>query len=831
MIMKRNSLVLIIIACLSVLWPADAEDSRVITNFDKQWRFIQADVHGAESPSYNDRRWRILNLPHDWSIEGINSESEPSAGEGGYFPTGIGWYRKTFDISDWSPERKYFIEFDGVYMNSEVWVNGHSLGRHPYGYSSFSYDMTPWLKARNNVISVRVDNSEHPNTRWYTGSGIYRHVRLVSVNPLHFKKWGVFAWTESLADGVAKLRVEADIVNDFVSNDVIVRNVLVDADGNTVTEVENPLNFENSETLFSSCNLYVKDARLWSLNDPYLYTLRTSLVLDDREIDLVETPVGLRTIEYDANKGFFLNGEHVKLFGVNVHHDGGPVGAAVPERVWERRLEILKSGGCNAVRTAHNHPAPEFLDLCDRLGILVMDEAFDMWMEGKNDKDYHIYFADWYERDLEALVLRDRNHPSVIMWSIGNEIPDQSTAEGPMLARRMINICHKHDPTRPVTSGNDRIKDEARLATEEFLAEFNNEILGYNYPDRFRTRRETMYTEDKIAHPTRRVVATEAGGLSGTRAYGQDARWFFYHGMDSGEDLTPAERMAMRVPASASYIDTEQRWKYTLLNDFVIGDFMWTGIDYYGETRWPSRGASCGYLDNCGFKKDGYWFFKSIWTDDPVLHLAGGWNYPAEQAGKIVQVNVFTNFDYVELFVNGKSYGVKSREFPRKGQTVTWNVSPEDKVRTSSADLHMSWDVEYQPGEVKLVGFKDGEQYTEIVRTPGEPAVLRVHVDREIITCRPGDVAHVIVEVLDKEGNLVTGENGNLPISFSVSGPAELIGVESGNMYDLSSTKIPLRKAYGGMLLGIFRAEKAGKFSVTASTEGLPPAEIIVSVE
>jgi len=795
---------------LSLPCTVKASESRVITNFDAQWKFHLGDVPAASNPSFNDNSWRTLDLPHDWSIEGENLENAPGGGSIGYFPTGIGWYRKHFDLPSFAKGRMVSIEFDGVYMNSEVWINGHYLGRYPYGYSSFFYDLTPYLRKKGNIIAVKVDNSKQPNSRWYTGSGIYRHVKLVETSGLHFKQWGVFAYTENIADGKAVLKVESEIVNDMPDkfDTASVRNILFDDSGKEVARQDSDLKKADTKSLLSQCTMTVDNPRLWNLDSPVMYKLKSFIYADGKEVDCVETNVGLRTIEYDINKGFMLNGQSVKMKGVNLHHDGGAVGAAVPERVWERRLEILKSGGCNAVRTSHNIPAPEFLDLCDKLGILVMDEAFDCWLEGKRDFDYHIYFADWYEKDLNCMLTRDRNHPSVVMWSIGNEVPDQSSAEGPMLARKMIKMCHQLDPTRLVTSGNDRIAADDTPASEEFLSEFQNDIVGYNYPDRWRKRRETMYTTDKIRFPERRVVATESGGLSGSR------------GMSA---MPHNRRFIQSSTISDRFIDTEQRWKYTIVNDFVIGDFMWTGIDYYGETWWPSRGSGSGYLDNCGFKKDGYYFFKSIWTDEPTLHIVPNWNQPKENIGKVMQVLVFTNCSEVELFVNGKSYGKKTFEFPRKGNEGSWASFPKGKVMTSTADLHLSWDVAYEPGEVVAVGTKDGKQYTERVVTTGDPASIRLSVDRDVIFDRPSDVAHITAEVVDKDGNVVPDAE-NL-IKFNV-GTARIIGVESGNMADLSSTKSSQRKAYGGMCLAIVQADKAGNYTVTATSEGLKSGEV-----
>lgn len=799
-----------------------AQQSRVVTNFDQNWKFSL----GEEQKS-----WRTLDLPHDWSIEGENLQDNPGGGSIGYFPMGTAWYRKTFDVKGYSRDKLYSIEFDGVYMNSTVYVNGVCLGTWPYGYSSFSYDLTPVLKARGNVISVHVDNSKQTNSRWYTGSGIYRHVRLVETTKTHFEKWGVFHYTKNLIDGDATVKVESSIINKDKSQlSAVIRQSIIDADGAVVATSDKDIDLIAGAQVTVDQELAVADAKLWDTENPYLYTLRSQILVNGKEKDCVESRLGIRTIEYDVDKGFLLNGKQVKMKGVNLHHDGGAVGAAVPERVWERRIEILKSGGCNAIRTAHNPPAPEFLDLCDEHGMLVMDEAFDQWMKGKNEFDYHIDYDKWHIRDLHAMVARDRNHASVVMWSIGNEIPDQSTEIGPELARELIAYCHELDPTRLVTCGNDNIASNTP-ATEEYLAEFENDIIGYNYPDRWRTRREVMYAIDKAAHPNRRVVATESSGVGGARRQytlpapstsvqpeGQTAQQ---------QQMQQFRRRMNRGIISSGLIDVAERWRFTTSYDYVIGDFMWTGIDYYGESRWPSRGASSGYLDNCGFKKDGYWFFKSIWTNDPVLHLFPHWNWEGHE-GQIIQVGCYTNCDEVELFVNGKSYGRKATEFPRQGVDVSWAQYGPGKRYATTADLFLVWDVEYQPGEIKAVAYKNGEKYEEIIRTAGAPAQLRATVDRPSFKAEPGDVAHITVEVLDADGNICPITD-NL-VKFNVTG-GKLIGVENGNMQDLGSVLASERKAYSGMCLGIVAADKPGVVTVTVESEGLTPSTITFNAE
>ena len=790
------------ILCLATCLAAMAQ-SRQIMDFDAGWKFKLGDQPNAQNTGFNDKSWRQLDVPHDWSIEGEIKEDNPGGGTVGYYPTGIGWYRKTFSVPGYDKGKNYSIEFDGVYMNSTVWINGHQLGTWPYGYSSFSYDLTPYLKASGNVIAVRVDNSLQPNSRWYSGSGIYRHVRLVSTGKTYFDKWGVFNYTKEIQDGKAVNQVNSSVTNELKSRmNGTVRHVVLDASGKEVAESSVVVEILAGTKHPVAQTITIDNPTLWTLEEPYLYTLRSYILDGNKELDRVDNVLGVRTIEYDVDKGFHLNGKHVKMFGVNVHHDGGPVGAAVPLRIWERRLEILKSSGCNAIRTAHNAPDPGFLDLCDRLGFLVMDEAFDQWVAPKNTYDYNLYFYDWHERDLAAMVERDRNHPSVVMWSIGNEIKDQYTEVGPGIAKELIAQCHRLDPTRLVTSGNDEIASNTP-ATPEFLAAFENDIVGYNYPDRWRDRRELMFDIDKAAFPGRRVVTTEAGGNGGSRGS--------YMWAGTG-----------RFGGGFGSIDTEERWKYTLIHDFVIGDFMWTGIDYYGESRWPSKGFGSGYIDNCGFKKDGYWFFKSIWTDEPVLHLLPYWNWAGHE-GEIMRVGCYTNCESVELFVNGKSYGKKGIEFPRVGLTLGWGLGNGRDYRGTTSELHLEWDVEYQPGEIKVVGIKDGKEYTDVIRTFGEPAKIRLSVDRPEFTTDPDDVAHVTVEIVDKDGLLCKDATNR--VKLTVNG-AEVIGMENGNMRDLSSTKTSERDTWCGMALAILSADKAGTVTVKAESAGLQASEI-----
>ena len=477
------------------------ETPRVRESFDFDWRFVRGDPPSAQEPGLNDSSWRSLDLPHDWSIEGPFSVKEPSGGSGGYAPTGIGWYRKRFVLPSSYRDRKVSIEFDGVYQNSEVWINGHYLGKRPYGYISFAHDITPHLNAAGeNVVAVRVDNSLQPNSRWYSGSGIYRHTWLVVVNPVHIARWGTFVTTPRVARDAATVRVRTWVRNDGSETTACTLTSSVEgAEVSASGDIAPGTSYEFTQ------EMVVKSPRLWSVATPVLYTLRSTVRAGGRVMDACDTPFGIREAVFDANRGFLLNGEHVKLNGACLHHDGGSVGAAVPERVWERRFEILRAMGCNAIRTSHNPPAPEFLDLCDRVGFLVMDEAFDEWKAGKGQlhgNGYSRIYDEWHERDATDFVRRDRNHPSVILWSCGNEIPDQLTDQGPEILRELLAIFHREDPTRPVTAACDQIVAEPKAVPVAFLDQLD--IVGYNYADRWRERRELYYSLDKLAHDRHR---------------------------------------------------------------------------------------------------------------------------------------------------------------------------------------------------------------------------------------------------------------------------------------------------------------------------------------
>jgi beta-galactosidase len=565
-------------------------------------------------------------------------------------------------------------------------------------------------------------------------------------------------------------------------------------------------------------------------------------------VDEYETPFGIREAVFDAEKGFLLNGEHVKLNGVCLHHDAGSVGAAVPERVWERRLEILKQMGCNAIRTSHNPVAPEFLDLCDRMGFCVMNEAFDEWKAGKGQvrgNGYSLNYDDWHERDVADFVHRDRNHPSVVLWSCGNEISDQLSERGVELLRDLLNIFHREDPTRMVTAGCDQIAAEPKAAPVEFLSMLD--VVGYNYSDRWRERKELYYSIDKLAHPNWRMIGTESSGMGGIRG---DYRALLAAapGQASvaaipappvvapaaagrgGAGLAGGGRGGAGFGRGGRGLDTEELWRFVRTHDYVAGDFMWTGIDYLGESGWPNHGASAGCIDSCGFPKDGYYFYQSQWTAKPMLHLFPHWNWKGRE-GQFLNVTCYTNCDNVELFLNGRFVGVKGYAFPRYGMQGRYGQQgPQamNGVRTTN-DLHLSWDVPYEPGTLKAVGTKAGQSAVTVeVATAGDPAAIQLSVDRETIRADRRDVGNVTVSVVDAQGRLQPDADHD--ITFEIQGGGKLIGVDNGDMSNMQDYKGKQKKAFHGMCLAIVQsAGNSGQIRVTATSPGLKPATATIT--
>jgi beta-galactosidase len=798
------------LAALTATAPASAQRQRL--SMDPGWRFTLGDPAGAERPGFDDRQWRRLDLPHDWSIEGTPRQDAPAGGRGGYFPTGIGWYRKGFRLPAGARGREAWLEFDGVYMNSDVWINGVHLGRRPYGYLSFAYDMTRHLAPGVNVIAVRVDNSLQPNSRWYSGSGIYRHVWLSIVDPLHVVHWGTYVMTPRVDPAGATVVVHTRVANDRrTGRNGVLRTLIVDAEGREVALTDATFSMAPRSNVEIEHRVQVRAPRLWSVETPILYTVRSEVLDGRRVVDVVTTPFGIRSIAYDQDKGFLLNGARVKMRGVNLHHDGGAVGAAVPERVWQRRLELLRAMGANAIRTSHNPPSPEFLDLCDRLGFLVMAEAFDEWRIGKVPEGYHKYFEEWFERDVTDFVHRDRNHPSIVLWSAGNEIGEQGSADGADVLRRLVDIFHREDPTRPVTTGNDNIAADGHPATLAFLNALD--VVGYNYVDRWHERRELFAERDRYDHPDWKMIGTESGSIFQSF----DERYSL--GDDSG---------VVRPNYTSGMVQAERLWKWVSLRDYFAGDFIWTGIDYLGESTWPFKGFASGALDITGYPKDAYYLYQSLWTDRPVLRLFPHWNWPGRE-GQVIPVLAYTTCNSLELFLNDRSLGEKRIEFPAQGTSGGWNTYEQPVVRATTNDLHLSWDVPYAPGVLRAVGKgRDGTVGCQgEVRTAGAPAAIRLSAERDTVTAASGDVALVVFEIVDSAGTVVPTADNDVHVAVTGGG---IVALDNGDLRDLEPYQTDHRHAFNGRGMAILRASVPGVMRVAASADGLRETSVSVQV-
>jgi beta-galactosidase len=799
---------------LSFAAPAAAQATdRQRLSMDPGWRFALGDPAGAERPSFDDRSWRRLDLPHDWSIEGTMRQDAPGRGQFAFLPGGIGWYRKSFRLPPSARRLEARLEFDGVYMNSDVWINGVHLGKRPYGYISFAYDISAQLVPGVNVVAVRVDNSSQPNSRWYSGSGIYRHVWLTLSDSLHVAHWGTYVTTPRADSMRADVVVRTQLENDRTTERRgTLRSLVLDDTGREVARFDTAFALAVGQRLALEQQLHVATPRLWSVAEPYLYTLRTEVLDGARPVDVVATPFGIRSIAFDKDRGFLLNGRRLKLNGVNLHHDAGGLGAAVPEGVWERRLALLRAMGVNAIRTSHNPPAPEFLDLCDRMGFLVMAEAFDEWTFGKVPGGYHNYFAEWSARDVADFVHRDRNHPSIVLWSAGNEIGEQSAPNGAQVLRQLVDIFHREDPTRPVTTGNDQIVADEHPATLAFLNA--EDIVGYNYVDRWHERRELFADEDRHAHPDWRMIGTESGSI--------------FQSFDERYSLG-ADAAVGRPNYTTGMLQAERRWKWVAMHDYFAGDFMWTGVDYLGEAVWPFRGFPSGVLDITGHPKDAYYLYQSQWTTQPVLHLFPHWNWSGGgRNGQMIPVLAYTNCNTVELFLNGRSMGEKRLEFPAQGTSGGWNSYAFPVVNPTTNDLHLVWDVPYEPGMLRAVGKRrDGAVCNDEVRTTGAPAAIRLVADHDTIVDRPSDVAHVAFEIVDTAGTLVPTA-GDL-VHVTVTG-GDLLALDNADLQDRSGYRTGQRRAFNGRGLAIVRGTKPGSVRVDARADGLRSASITLHV-
>lgn len=795
----------ILLICLLSIQASAQLKIRQVTDFDNNWKFYYGDTtdlsNDYKNANFNDASWRTLNLPHDWSIEHPFKKDNPAGTGGGALPGGIGWYRKTFTVPASSQNKNIYIDFDGIYRNSEVWINDHYLGFRPSGFISFRYDLTPYIKYNGkNIIAVKVDNSKQPNSRWYSGSGIYRNVWLVTTNKTHIDHWGTYITTPKVAQHSADIVINTKINNG--ENNHSVKTTIYDAAGKIVATKTGSISTNNTNDISQTISL--THPHLWSLDDPYLYKAVTQLQVSGKVIDDYETPFGIRYFQFDSEKGFSLNGKHIKINGVCNHHDLGALGAAINTRALERQLEILKAMGCNAIRTSHNPPAPELLDLCDKMGFIVMDEAFDMWKAQKTKYDYHLYWDEWHKKDLQDQVLRDRNHPSVMIWSIGNEIPEQwspKDSAGAKIARELAAIVHSLDTTRPITAANNHPDKNNSIIQSGAL-----DLIGYNY-------HQQLYPKFPETFPGQKFIATETVSALETRGHYDmpsdsirrwPKRWDIPFN-EGNPNFTVSSYDNVSAPWGSTH---EETWKVIKKYDFLSGQFIWTGFDYIGEPTpypWPARSSYFGIIDLAGFPKEVYYMYQSEWINKPVLHIFPHWNWTPGQTIDIWAY--YNNADEVELFLNGKSLGVKKKQ---------------------GDDLHVMWRTTFTPGTIKAVSRKNGKVVlTKEIHTAGQPAKMQLTADRKNIKANGKDLSFITVKVTDADGNMVPHAD-NL-IKFSISGPGFIAGTDNGNQTSMESFKASEHSAFNGLCLAIIQSNgKSGAITVAATAEGLPPATITI---
>ena len=792
-------------------------------SFDQDWRFHRGDVDGAENPAFDDSQWRKLDLPHDWSIEDLTPAAEAS-GEGtiwvgGNAPTqtgpfnvamsagqeatgwvvgGMGWYRKRFRIPPSSEKTDVEIRFDGIYMNSDVWLNSHLVGFHPYGYTSFAYDLTPFMiRDGENVLAVRVRN-EGQNSRWYSGSGIYRHVWLTFSERVRIPLWGVSVTSPKVAADLSTVEVAVKAENrNQDSANVTVRSQIIGPDGKVAGKAEQALDLPASGESTATLSFDIQSPKLWSNATPHLYRAEAELLVSGKVVDYATAAFGIRSIEVDIEHGLRINGDVVKLKGGCVHHDNGILGAAAIDRAEERRVELLKANGYNAIRTSHNPPSPAFLDACDRLGMMVIDEAFDCWNLGKNDDDYHLYFNDWWERDIKSMLLRDRNHPSVIFWSIGNEIDGRRTPEGVAIAKKLRDAVKNTDPVRPVTMAvpgpYDHNLPQWQANDPCFL---HLDVGGYNY-------QWQQYELDHKRFPQRVMMGTES------------------------------------FP-----IEAYDSWKYAEKLGYVLGDFVWTAIDYFGESaightllsqepanwrqKYPWFISYCGDIDAVGHKKPQSYFRDVLWGQSKLevavqrplpagrtetlaswgwVDEVRSWTWPGVHS-KPLNVRVYTSGDKVKLLLNGKEI--------------------ETKPVPESAKLIAEFQVHYAEGELRAIAFKDGKEIaSQILKTVGKPARLRLRADRPTIVASRNDLAFVTVELLDAAGTPVP--DGVRTIDFQIEGVGELAAAGSANPKDVTSFRQLTARTFRGKCMAILRPTgHEGTITLHAKSVGLEPATVVV---
>ena len=782
---------------------------------------------------FDDSEWRHLNLPHDWAIEGpFNIDYNGSTGKLPYW--GIRWYRKTLELSQDDAGKQIYLDIDGAMSYASVWCNGQYVGGWPYGYASFRLDLTPYIRAgQKNVLAIRLDNPDD-TSRWYPGSGIYRNVWLVKTSPVHVEQWGTFVRNQQVDSENAVMEMGVNIEN-HAGKDVQVKLqtsvYLQGKDGRPVGEevtqsMTKDIAIKKDSWSSARFQFKVDKPKLWDIDTPNCYVAVSRVFMDGKEMDSYETPFGIRTIEFTHDQGFMLNGQKVAIKGVCMHHDLGALGAAFNEVAAERQLRIMKEMGANAIRTSHNPPAPELVALCDRMGLMMQLELADTWQKGKRKNDYNLLFDDWSEADMRSLVRHYRNHPSVIMWSIGNEMPDQTTDQGVIIARNLTAYCHDEDPTRPTSLGCNKRDAVFRDIVNQV------DIFGLNYFHK-------TYPVFKEQNPTRRYHASETSSATSSRG-----EYFFPVTTDVNDSRSGFQLSSYDMTTIGWGCAPEVQFKMNEEYPFMSGEFVWTGFDYLGEPtpynkdltnllnfsdpnelekarkeleelgkiKTPSRSSYFGIVDLCGFPKDRYYNYKSYWRPDvPTVHILPHWNWE-ERIGEITPVHIYTSGDAVELFLNGKSLG--RREKAHSYDRLTWD------------------DVRYEPGSLKAVAYKNGQKWAEeLVETTGKPAALQVTAEKTELKSDGTDLSFIRVAVVDSQGRVVPRSKNHL--KFSVTGPAEIIATDNGDATSLLPFQLSERDAYNGLALVILRSQymKQGKVLLTVESKGLPKQKIALKVE
>ncbi len=800
----KNLIILFVLISVSVSCTKQIpEELRISQDFNFNWKFYYGDIEGNQVKSISVDKWKAVRLPHDWSVEHSFTQ-ENTAGATAFLPGGIGWYKKEFEVPAKWKDRITWIEFDGIYSNSEVWINGHYLGKRPYGYIPFKYELSEYLSyGKTNEITVKADRSAYIDCRWYPGSGIYRNVKLVSANKVHIPQWGVFVSTPAVSEQNATVSIQTDVVNYFDSEKSVTVKSSVVFNSKEIAFTKTTLSIKTKNEIVQQ-EINVKNPSLWDIDSPNLYRLVSEIFVDNKLVDSKETPFGIRSFHFDKNKGFFLNGRNMLLKGVCLHHDGGLVGAAVPKGVWERRLKKLKDAGCNAIRTAHNPPSEEFLDVCDELGFLVQDEAFDEWNNPKDKrhnynqqeadpltKGYTEHFTEWKERDLKSMVLRDRNHPSIIMWSIGNEIewtyPRYGTATGYWGSNKVGDVNYYWD--------------EPPFSPEQIEKNFNNSEPGEYYLANTAKELADWVREIDTSRPiTANLVIPSVSNFSGY-AEALDIVGISYR--QAVYDYCKKHYPDMVFLGTENWTRYHE-WQPVVDKDFISGIFLWTGIDYMGESRnWPVKGSGSGLLDFAGFEKPSYHLFKSLWNDEPHVFITtqtldkspykidvasnelvekeenwaarqkwgwqdvnNHWNY---KEGEEIAVEVYTNQPEVELFLNGKSLGIKKL------------ANVEDHI--------LKWMVPYNAGKLEARAVNSSANNSVI--TAGNLAEIEIITDKTTLDANGYDVAHFVVQLVDSDGNPIS--HLDKEIVFEIEGDAKLLGVDNGapsNIQDYQSNKI-----------------------------------------